>query len=152
TPVRRGRRSRASEGDVPSRYMIGPLFRVLEMIRSREGASAPGVEKFSVSSAGERWLQFLSLEHATLPLPVALSRQDDDGIVRRSSTPGRRISAGRIPSDQAAALFLQAASACAFLQAFGFWLDEEDLTDAVYDRVGGAARLWLSRTPAGVIR
>jgi DNA-binding NtrC family response regulator len=119
---------------------------------SREGASAPGVEKFSVSAAGERWLDFLTLEHATLPLPVAFSRQGDEWIVRRSSIAGRRIAAGRIPRDQASLLFLQAAGLCAFLQAFGFWIDEEDLSNAIYDRAGGVARLWLTRTPASVQR
>src|SRR5262249_57605012 len=73
-------------------------------------------------------------------------------VVERSGVWGRRIGAGRIRSEQAPALFLQAASLCAFLQAFGLWLDEEDLSHATYDRAEGIARLWITRTPAGVFR
>src|SRR5262245_17117960 len=122
------------------------------MIGANEGASAPGVERFSVSATRERWREFLFLEHATLPLPVAFARAGDEWIVERSPVSGRRIAAGRIPSEQAPALFLQAASLCAFLQAFGLWLDEEDLSHATYDRAEGIARLWITRTPAGVFR
>ncbi|HEX7252234.1 MAG TPA: hypothetical protein VF376_05065, partial [Thermoanaerobaculia bacterium] len=122
------------------------------MIGANEGASAPGVERFSVSATRDRWREFLFLEHATLPPPTRFAREGDEWVVERPTVPGRRIAAGRIPGEQAPALFLQAASLCAFLQAFGFWLDEEDLSSAVYDRAEGTARLWVLRTPAGIHR
>ncbi|HYR46575.1 MAG TPA: hypothetical protein VER78_06180, partial [Thermoanaerobaculia bacterium] len=65
---------------------------------------------------------------------------------------GRRIAAGRIPKDHGAALFLQAAAVCSFLQASGFWLDEEDLALSVWDVEGGSPRLWLTRTPSAIRR
>ena len=39
-----------------------------------------------------------------------------------------------------------------FLQAWGLWLDEEDLLEARWDLRGGSPRLWLSRSPASVRR
>lgn len=122
------------------------------MNRAGGGAQAPGMERFPVSAGNDRWPEFLRLEHATLPPPFDVLREGDEWIVRRSPIRGRRIAAGRIPGEQAPALFLQAAAVCAFLQAFGFWLDEDDLAEAVFDHQGGSARLWLVRTPAGVHR
>src|ERR1700687_6040555 len=122
------------------------------MIGANEEASAPGVERFSVSATHERWREFLGLEHATLPVPIAFSREGDEWIVRRSPIAGRRIAAGRIPSEQAPGLFLQAACLCAFLQASGFWLEKDDLAGAVYDKAAGIARLWIARTPASILR
>jgi transcriptional regulator with AAA-type ATPase domain/tetratricopeptide (TPR) repeat protein len=123
------------------------------MIRASEGASSiPWVERFSVSATRERWAEFLGLEHGALPSLVDFSREGDDWIVRRTPIAGRRIAAGRIPSEQAPALFLQAAGLCAFLQASGFWLDEDDLAGAVHNRAEGIARLFLVRTPACISR
>jgi DNA-binding NtrC family response regulator/tetratricopeptide (TPR) repeat protein len=119
------------------------------MIASRQG-SLSGVERFPLPSSRDRWLEFSGLEHATLPLPVGFDREGDDLVVRRAAIDGRKISAGRIDREQAPLLFLQAAGLCAFLQSFGFWLAEEDLTEAVHERSKDGPRLWLTRTPLSV--
>ena len=121
-------------------------------LKTAPGTSAPAVEAFALSSARERWPDFLGFEHAVLPLPADYDRSNGDFLVSRDVPSGRRLRDGRICPPDAAALFLQAASACAWLAGAGLWLDEEDLEDAVWDREGGAARLWLVRTPSGVRR
>ena len=113
-----------------------------------EKAGSP--ERFVVSATRERWLAFLPLEHETLPLPVGFARDGEDLIVRRKRALGRPVSAGRIPRDLAPRLLLQATGLSAFLQAHGFWLDEEDLAEATWEPP--SARLWLTRTPAAVRR
>ena len=122
------------------------------MRQAREGTPPPAVERFLLSTARERWLELLGLEHATLPLPTDFARQGEELVVWRTRASGRPISSGRVPAEDAAPLFLQAAAAMAFFQASGSWLDEEDLLEAVWDRCDGAPRLWLTRTPAGVRR
>src|SRR5437660_12774507 len=102
------------------------------MIAARQGASIEA-ERFPLSAARERWLDFAALEHATLPLPIDFGRESDELVVRRAPMPGRKISSGRIPQSHAPLLFLQAAGLCSFLQAFGFLLPEEDLTQAGHD-------------------
>jgi transcriptional regulator with AAA-type ATPase domain/tetratricopeptide (TPR) repeat protein len=111
-----------------------------------------GVERFSVSGAKERWLEFLSLEHATLAPPLDFSREDEEFLVARAPVRGRRIRDGRIPSGCGPPLFLQACAAASFLQASGLWLDEEDLREAVWDMAEGTPRLWLARSPASLRR
>lgn len=117
-----------------------------------EGSSPEGVERFLLPATRERWLEFVDLEHATFPLPLDFTREGEELVVRRARIGGRKISAGRIPKDYGAALFLQAAALFSFLQAAGFWLDEEDLCEAVWDFRDGTPRLWLTRTPASVRR
>ena len=119
------------------------------MIASRQDSES-GVERFPLPLARERWLEFSVLEHATLPLPIGFERDADDLLVRRAPIAGRKISAGRIAREHAPLLFLQAAGLCSFLQAFGFWLAQEDLTEAVHDTSEDGPRLWLTRTPASV--
>src|SRR5258706_1960922 len=114
--------------------------------------SRDGVERFSVSGEKERWLEFLSLEHATLAPPLDFSREDGTFLVARAPVPGRRIRDGRIPTGCGAPLFLQACAAASFLQASGLWLDEEDLCEAVWDVAEGTPRLWLVRSPASLSR
>ncbi len=122
------------------------------MNSNRQGESSSGVERFLLSATRERWLEFVGLEHATLPLPSDFLREGEELVVRRAPIQGRKISAGRIAKDYGAALFLQAAAVLSFLQAEGFWLDEQDLGEAVWDCFDGTPRLWLTRTPAGVQR
>jgi two-component system response regulator AtoC len=105
------------------------------------------VERFSLASATERWLDFLALEHETLPLPIGFGREGDLLLVYRPPPPGRPIREGRVPRDLVPHLLLQAAAAMAFFQAHGSGLDEEDLAAAHWDRRGGVARLWLSGSP-----
>lgn len=119
---------------------------------SREPVPLPEVERFLFSTTRERWLDLLALEHATLPLPVDFAREGEELLVRRAPIAGRKISAGRIPKEHSAALFLQAAAALSVFQSAGFWLDETDLTEALWDCRGGVPRLWLTRTPAAVRR
>ena len=113
-------------------------------------------ERFRIALCRERWLEFAALEHETL-LPVedfALSEDPvgDELLVRRAPLPGggRPLSAARIPRPARAALLLQAAAAAAFFGARGFPLSPEDFEHAVWDGDGGAARFWLTRTPASV--
>ena len=112
------------------------------------------VERFQLSSCTlrERWLEFLGLEHSILPLPLDVRRDGDELEVHRLSPAGRRVGDGRIPRRHGPRLFLQVASAFSFFQASGFWLDEEDFQDAVWESTSGAARLWLARTPCAVRR
>ena len=119
---------------------------------AREESSREGALRFSLSGAKERWLELLPLEHATLPLTLDLAREGDELLLRRSSRRGRGISEGRIPKSHGASLFLQAAAALAFFQAFGPWLDEEDLRAASWDVEAGTARLWLAGPPASLRR
>src|SRR5262249_2171603 len=121
------------------------------MIASRQD-SISGIERFPLPAARDRWLEFSSLEHATLPLPIDFDRDGDDLLVRRAPIGGRKISAGRIAREHAPLLFLQAAGLSSFLQAYGFWLAEEDLTGAVHDLSAAGPRLWLTRTPSSVLR
>ena len=107
-------------------------------------------ERFVLSAAKERWLAFLALEHETLCPLAAFDVEAGEIVVRRAPARGRPVSAGRIPRDTAPALLLQAAGAAAFLQAHGFWLDEEDLADSTWEP--GTRRLWIPRTPAAVGR
>src|SRR5262249_19573772 len=109
------------------------------------------VERFSLDATRERWLDFLSLEHATLPPPGGFEREGDELVVERVTIPGRRVLDGRISKEHAPLLFLQAAGLCSFLQAFGFWLAAEDLAEAVHDLDEGDPRLWLTRTPRSVV-
>lgn len=118
----------------------------------RVESSRDGAERYSVSGAKERWLEFLSLEHATLPPPLDFAREEEEFLVHRARVPGRPIRDGRIPRACGAPLFLQAASAAAFLQASGLWLDEEDLRVASWDVENGTPRLWLTRSPASLRR
>jgi len=118
----------------------------------REESSPEQDLRFSISGAKERWLEFLPLEHATLPLPRDFGREGDEFLLRRAARRGRGIAEGRIPKDHGASLFLQAAAASAFLQAFGLWLDEEDLNAASWDVEEATARLWLGGPPASVRR
>src|SRR5262245_28836692 len=118
----------------------------------REDSTRDRAERFVISSAKERWLEFLPHEHATLPLPLDFAREGEDLVVRRGLRRGRPVSHGRIPKDCAAPLFLQAAAAASWLQACGQWLDEEDLAESSWDVEAGTPRLWLPATPASLRR
>jgi transcriptional regulator with AAA-type ATPase domain len=119
---------------------------------AHEAVPPPGAERFLLSTTRERWLEFLPLEHATLPLPADFTREGEEFCVWRAPIAGRRISAGRIPKEHGTGLLLQAAAVVSVLQSAGFWLDETDLTEALWDCRGGVPRLWLTRTPAAVRR
>jgi DNA-binding NtrC family response regulator len=112
--------------------------------------SGSALERFSLAGARERWPDFLLLEHETLPLPVGFGLEGDAFLVYRRVPPGRRIRDGRVPRHFVPDLLLQAAAAIAFFRAYGFWLDEEDLADAYWDREAGRGRLWLARSPAAL--
>jgi two-component system, NtrC family, response regulator AtoC len=113
-------------------------------------APAVAVERFALAAARDRWLDFLTLEHATLPAPIDFAREGEELLVTRSLKSGRGILGGRIVREHAPLLFLQAAGLCSFLQAFGFSLAEEDLREAVFDVSDSGPRLWLNRTPRSV--
>jgi hypothetical protein len=118
----------------------------------RQGSPTTAVEAFTLSGARERWSEFLGHEHAVLPLPADYGLAENDFLVFRVPPTGRPVRDGRIPAAQAPALFLQAAAACSWLQSVGFWLDEEDLADAVWEVSSGWPRLLLARTPAALSR
>jgi DNA-binding NtrC family response regulator len=107
-------------------------------------------ERFSLAAARERWPDFFFLEHETLPLPVGFDHEGDAFLVYRRVPHGRRIRDGRVPRHLVPDLLLQAAGAIAFFRAYGFWIDEEDLAEACWDREAGRARLWLARSPAAL--
>ena len=119
------------------------------MIDVRHGP-AFAVERFALAAVRERWLDFLTLEHATLPAPVEFAREGEEFVVTRAPRAGRGLLDGRIAREHAPFLFLQAAGLCSFLQAFGFSLAEEDLRAAVFDVSDSGPRLWLNRTPRAV--
>ncbi len=119
------------------------------MTTVRQGP-AVAVERFPLAASRERWLDFLQLEHATLPAPIDFAREGEELLVTRSVRPGRRIVDGRIARELAPLLFLQAVGLCSFLQAFGFSLDEEDLREAVFDLSDAGPRLWLNHSPRSV--
>ena len=129
--------------------MLAPL-QSRQSVNSASQAKPGPPERFVLSATRERWLVFLPLEHEVLPLPIAFERAGDEFLVHRAPAPGRAVASGSIPRDYAPALLLQAAGIGAFLQANGFWLDEEDLRDAAWERSSG--RLWLTRTPVSVRR
>ena len=121
---------------------------------SPAGAARPDscVERFSLAAARERWLDFLPLEHETLPLPAGFAAEGDWFLVSRRPPPGRPIREGRVPRSLVPQLLLQAAAAMAFFQAHGFSFGEEDLAGAHWERRAGSARLWLARSPSGLSR
>jgi transcriptional regulator with AAA-type ATPase domain/tetratricopeptide (TPR) repeat protein len=121
-------------------------------MRVREESSRKEAQRVSISGAKERWLDFLPLEHTTLPMPRDFGREGDELLLLCAPRRGRAICEGRIPKDHGASLFLQAAAVSAFLQAFGLWVGEEDWSAASWDVQEGVARLWLSGPPASVRR
>ncbi|HEY6098453.1 MAG TPA: hypothetical protein VIW03_03425, partial [Anaeromyxobacter sp.] len=121
----------------------------LERTRPRP-PSAPAEERHAISDARDRFVEILSFEHATFPPPLDFRREGDRFVLVRASLARRRIGDGRVPERFAPSLFLQAASFVAALQTIGSWASAEDLADALWDVEGGAARLWIGRTPAAV--
>ena len=120
---------------------------------SGSGSAPPArerAERFGLPLAREKWLEFLPLEHAVLPAPADFGGGPGELIVVRSALPGRPVRDGRIPVSAAMSLFLQAAAASSFFQAFGFPLTPDDLLEANWDSGAGVARLWLPRTPRAV--
>ncbi|HKF42424.1 MAG TPA: hypothetical protein VKG01_04940, partial [Thermoanaerobaculia bacterium] len=118
---------------------------------SDRGCPPPALERaerFALPACRERWLDLLALDHPVLPRPADFGGGRGELIVLRSQRSGRSVRDGRIPAGCAPAFFFQAAAASSFFQAFGFPLRVEDLEDAVWDLAAGAARLWLSKTPA----
>jgi DNA-binding NtrC family response regulator/tetratricopeptide (TPR) repeat protein len=118
---------------------------------SRDPAGAVR-ERFALPVARERWPDLLAFDHAVLPAPVGFELEGGAFVVVRRPPPARRIRDRRIPRRDAPALFLQAAAVLAALQAAGAWADAEDLLDAGWEAVSGAARLRLSRSPASLAR
>ncbi|MDQ2970099.1 MAG: hypothetical protein M3R34_03060, partial [Acidobacteriota bacterium] len=110
------------------------------------------LERFPFAAVRERWLELLPLEHATLPAPTHYRRNPAPFLVERQSLFGRRIAEGRILAAQEPALLLPAAFRPA-PPSIGFWACSQDLREGNADGEGepGAARLWETRTPAGVI-
>ncbi|MEO8432744.1 MAG: sigma 54-interacting transcriptional regulator [Acidobacteriota bacterium] len=115
-------------------------------VRGAEGEP----ERFSIDGTRERWLGFLSFEHATLPPPLDYARDGNEIVVSRASVPLRRVAMGRVAVEHGPALFLQGAAVVAALSAAGTWAAAADLLDAAWDVESGLARLWLGRTPGGV--
>ena len=110
----------------------------------------PAAERFPLSPCRERWLEFLELEHETLPPVAEFARAGEELIVRRHRYAVRPIREAAVPRPYRAALLLQGAAAVAFFAARGFPLTREDLEKAAWDAPGGSARLWLTRTPESV--
>ncbi len=109
-------------------------------------------ERFPIASSRAGWLEFLELEHETLPPVREFGRDGDDLVVWRDSAAGRPLADGRVARSLAAQLFLQGAAAAAFFAARGFVLGPGDLGSARWDLSSGTARLWLTRTPECVGR
>jgi DNA-binding NtrC family response regulator len=113
---------------------------------TRRAASVP--ERRPIAACGERFLELLELEHATLPALVDASRDDEATLrIRRAQAGGSPIREG-VPSRFLAALLLQAAAAAAFFGSRGFPLGPADWEDARWEPGGDSARLWIPRTPA----
>ena len=107
-------------------------------------------ERHAAGANGERWKEFLELEHATLSPISGIEREGHDVRLSRGSATGLRLDRGGIPRAHAAGLLLQIAAAIAFFEARGFPLHPDDFQDAIWDVAGGDARLWLTRTPRAV--
>ena len=121
------------------------------MASRKESSSVERVpERFALAACRERWLEFVELEHETLAPAVAVAREGEDFVVWREAVAGTRIADGRPGRPHAAALLLQAAAAGAFFAGRGFPLAPRDLEEARWEVTGGAARLWLARTPESV--
>ena len=120
----------------------------MSAIETRGATGAP--ERFALGTCRDRWLEFLGLEHAVLPAPVAVEREGRDFLVWRGRLAARPVAQGRIPQPWRAPLLLQAASAAAFFSSRGFALTSEDLETSAWDTAAGTARLWLTRTPESV--
>src|SRR6202162_1682454 len=83
------------------------MIRALSEARHRDAvmpvrveSSRDGAERYSASGAKERWLEFLPLEHATLPPPLDFGREQEEFLVYRARVPGRPIREGRVPRDR----------------------------------------------------
>ena len=120
------------------------------MISGAEARCLGVREVFSIAATRERWMECAALEHETLPLPIDFESDGEQLVVRRTLPAGRPIRAGRVPSDLAPGIFLQAASALAFWFGNGLSLDVEDLLEAVWEARRGIPRLSLARSPAGL--
>ena len=110
------------------------------------------LERFPLAAVRERWLELLPLEHATLPAPTHCGRSRARFLVERQSLLRTRIAEGRIAAVQEPALLLPAAFLRS-LPSIGFWECSEELREGNGGGEGepGAARLWETRTPAGVV-
>ena len=106
-----------------------------------------------LAAVRERWLELLPFERAMLPAPKHAGRDGARFLVERRSLLRRRIAEGRIPAVQEPALLLPAAAVLSALPSIGFWACSEDPREGNGDGDGqpGAARLWETRTPAGVV-
>ena len=120
----------------------------MSAIETRGATGAP--ERFALGPCRDRWLEFLGLEHAVLPAPVAVDREGREFLVWRGRLAARPVAQGGIPQPWRAPLLLQAASAAAFFASRGFALTSADLEAAAWDTAAGSARLWLTRTPASL--
>jgi hypothetical protein len=121
--------------------------------RRRDDRAVPEVrvERFPLALVRERWSEFLSLEHATLPLPlVDRARTAKSCASCGPRPPGRRVEDGRIPRTLAPELLLQAAAVARLFRAFGIALRAEDLTRAHWERTREGAKLWLAGSPAAL--
>ena len=102
--------------------------------------------------AGEsaRWIEFVELEHGTLPRVVSCELEGQSVRVTREPVAGRPVGEGRVPRPLASALLLQGAAAAAFFAERGFPLDRTDVDEARWDAASGGSRLWLARSPRSV--
>ena len=109
--------------------------------------AAPALECVPLAAGGDRWLELLALEHATLSPPSACVR--DGGVLRVAREPveGRRLGDGGVPRPHAPGLLLQGASAAAFFADRGFPLAPDDVDEARWALGDAAARLHLPRAP-----
>jgi hypothetical protein len=111
---------------------------------------SPDAECHALSAGRHRWLEFLELQHATLPPAVDLERVGDAVRVHRRPIEARSLSEAPAGREHGAALFLQGAAAAAFFAAHGFPLAAEDLENARAELRGGEARFWLTGAPRSV--
>jgi two-component system response regulator AtoC len=101
----------------------------------------------------ERWLEFLPLERATGRAPTDEVRDRAKFLVERQSLLRRRIAEGRIPAVLEPALLLPATAFHSGLPSIGLSACAEDVLEGngCGDGQPGAARHWVTRTPAGVV-
>jgi two-component system, NtrC family, response regulator AtoC len=109
------------------------------------------LERSPLAAVRERWLDLLPFDHATLPAPTGYGRDGAKFLVERQSLLRRRIAEGRIPTVQEPALLFRAAASLSALQSIGFSACAEDPLEATCDVGRCTARLWVTRTPAGVV-
>ncbi len=113
-------------------------------------ALSSACERFPLPGDPERWIEFLELEHGTLPPAIEYFRESGELVIRREPIDARPLGERGVPAAHRAALLLQGAAAAAFFSAHGFSLSVADVEAACWDVERDCARLWLACAPESV--